>query len=57
MVISFGDQRVVSNLNKNLNASSGGQGKYTKYVSFSLPPLEAVISIFSSRIVLLRKFL
>jgi hypothetical protein len=28
-------------------ASSGGQGKYMKYVSISWPPLEAALSIFN----------
>ena len=27
--------------------SSGGQGKYMKYVSFPLPPLEAALSVFN----------
>jgi hypothetical protein len=28
-------------------ASSGGKGKYTKYVNFPWPPLEAALSIFN----------
>ena len=36
-------------------ASSGGQGKYTKYVSLSWPPLEAALSIPNLSLFLLKK--
>jgi len=35
------------NFETDISASSGGGGKYVKYLTFSWPPLEATLSIFN----------
>jgi len=37
----------IQNVEIDIIASSGGQGKYVKYVGFYLPPLESALHIFN----------
>ena len=41
------DNKKNQNVENDSAASSGGQGKYVKYVNFPWPPLEAALTFFN----------
>ena len=41
------DNKKNHNIENDSAASSGGQGKYVKYVNFPWPPLEAALPVFN----------
>jgi hypothetical protein len=46
----------IQNVEIDSAASSGGQGKYVKHVSFPWPPLEAAFLIFNARLFVKKQF-